>query len=124
MRAARTFELHLQTYVRGLFVIQPKHDLEQFSSLITASGAYHSELCEIYRRDYEQLHCKGACVFRDHETPWLIIIFQTEIRAILSTALHEIVHLADRLTSEPENRARFIEHVYMTFADEMQRATA
>lgn len=36
-----------------------------------------------------------------------------------STTLHEIVHLTDYMACNPENRALFIEHVFMTFSDDL-----
>ena len=117
-----TFTLHLQTYVRGLFVIQPKYDQEEFARLISASDAFWPALCEIYQEDYKTIeHVKAVCSFRNTQTPWLIIIFSTDRRDILSHGLHEISHLADNFTRDGENRARFIEYVYMTFHDEVDK---
>jgi hypothetical protein len=120
---AFTFTLELQTYVRGLFVVQPKPDAEEFSRLIEASGAFWPSLCVDFRKDYERLmdHAKGFCAFADTQHPWLIVIFGTDRRTVLSRAVHETVHLADRFTNDKENRARFVQYVYMTFADEVER---
>jgi hypothetical protein len=118
-----TYTMHLQTYVRGLYVVQPKPDIDEFSRLIEASGAFWPSLCDDYRKDYERLmdHAKAFCAFVNTQTAWLIVIFGEDKRTVLMRAVHETVHLADRFTDDRENRARFVEHVYITFADEVER---
>ena len=95
-------------------------DAAQFAQLIEHSGIIPRKLMTDYCADYEEAsEYQGVSIFRDVQLPWLIVVFKSEPRDIRSTALHEIVHLADLLTCNPENRARFIEHVYMTFSDDL-----
>jgi len=112
--------MHLQTHVRGLFVIQHTFDASEFAKLIEQSGIVSKKLLADYCKDYEELaEYQGASIFRDVQLPWIIVIFKSEPREIRGTALHETVHLADHMTCNPENRARFIEHVFMTFSDDL-----
>ncbi len=112
--------MHLQTHVRGLFVVQATYDAAQFATLAEQSGTIPKKLLADYYTDYEETaEYQGASIFRDIQLPWVVVVFKSEPRDIRSTALHEIVHLADHMTCNPENRARFIEYVFMTFSDDL-----
>ena len=65
-----------------------------------------------------------ASIFRDVQLPWIIVIFKSVPREIRGAALYEIVHLTDRTTCNHENRALFIEYVYMTFSDDLDARLA
>ena len=114
-----TFALVPQTYIRGLFVVQDTYDREEFKELITPHFPKRqlAHLQKTYDQELEEV--QGACVFTSTQTQWLIVIFKQEPRDIRSVALHEIVHLADKLTSDRENRALFIEYAYQAFADDL-----
>ncbi|WP_157083609.1 hypothetical protein [Bradyrhizobium manausense] len=110
----------LQTHVRGLFVVQEQFDPTEFAKLVEQSGIIPKKLIADYSTDYEEAaEYQGASIFRDVQLPWIIVIFKSVPREIRGTALHEIAHLADHMTCNSENRARFIEHVYMTFSDDL-----
>ncbi|MCG2645265.1 MULTISPECIES: hypothetical protein [Bradyrhizobium] len=112
--------MHLQTHVRGLFVVQEMFDPTEFAKLVEASDVIPKRLLADYCKDYEELaEYEGASIFRDVQLPWIIVVFKSEPRRIRGIALHETVHLADHMTCNPENRARFIEHVFMTFSDDL-----
>jgi hypothetical protein len=112
--------MHLQTHVRGLFVVQEKFDPSECAKLVEQSGIIPKTLVAHYCKDYEELaDYQGASIFRDVQLPWIIVVFKSEPREIRCTALHEIVHLADHMTCNPEKRARFIEYVFMTFSDDL-----
>ncbi|MBU6458711.1 MAG: hypothetical protein KGQ48_14415 [Bradyrhizobium sp.] len=117
------FAIIPQTYIGGLFVVQDKHDPAEFVDLATPH--LPTKLLAELRKVYEDLgDLEGACVFTNPQTQWLIVVFQKEPREIRSVGLHEIVHLADRLTVGGESRALFIEHVYMAFADHLEARLA
>lgn len=117
------FALIPQTHIGGLFVVQDKHDPAEFIEL--AKPHLPAKLLAELRKVYEDLDDhQGACVFTNPQTQWLIVIFKKEPRDIRSVGLHEIVHLADRLATGRENRALFIENVYMTFADDLETRLA
>lgn len=117
--------MHLQTHVRGLFVVQENFDAAQFAQLVKQSNVLPKKLLADYCTDYEEAaEYRGLSIFRETQLPWIIVIFAVSPREIRSTALHEIVHLADHLTCNSENRARFIEHVYMTFSDDLDARLA
>jgi hypothetical protein len=110
----------LQTHVRGLFVVQEEFNPAQFAELAEQSSVLPKKLLHSYCTDYEEAaEYQGVCIFRENQLPWIIVIFKSQPRDIRSTALHEIVHLADHMTCNAENRALFIEHVYMTFSDDL-----
>jgi hypothetical protein len=112
--------MYLQTHVCGLFVVQEKFDPTEFAKLVEESDIIPKKLIADYSKDYEELaEYQGASIFRDVRLPWIIVVFKSEPREIRGTALHETVHLADHMTCNPENRARFIEHVFMTFSDDL-----
>ncbi len=46
--------MHLQTHVRGLFVVQEKFDAAQFAQLIEQSGIVPRKLMADYCTDYEE----------------------------------------------------------------------
>jgi hypothetical protein len=65
------------------------------------------DLCAAFEKDYADLsYVKGAFIWHDEQTPWLILIIRDARRAILSAGPHEIVHLCDRITSGKETRQR------------------
>jgi hypothetical protein len=90
------FPLQLETFVRGLYIVQPKHNEAEFTELIGDffCTSVKTEYLEAYR-DLEGL--KGACICRDEQTPWLIIVFSDDARQIRRSTLHEVMQLADKL---------------------------
>lgn len=122
MLVPHVLPMHLQIHVRRLFVIQEKFDATQFAAIAEQLGIIPKNLLADYCTDYaDAAEYQGVSIFRDVQLLWLIVVFKSEPRDIRSTALHEVVHLADHLTCNPENRARFIEHVYITVSDDLIR---
>lgn len=66
-------------------------------------------------------HAKGFRSLQNTQTSWLIVIFATDRWNVLSRGIYEVVHLADNFTSDRENRAHVVQHVYMSLADEVER---
>jgi hypothetical protein len=104
-------ELRLETFVCGLFIIQPQYDEADFENLIGdfLAPSIKRQFADAYR-DLENSH--GGCFCRDDQTPWVIVVFGSDSERIRRTTLHEVVHLAEKLTCTREMRARFVEHVY------------
>jgi hypothetical protein len=104
-------ELRLETFVCGLFIIQPQYDEADFEKLIGdfLAPSVKRQFTQAYR-DLEL--SKGGCICRDDQTPWVIVAFGSDPDTIRRTTLHEVVHLAEKLTCTREMRARFVEHVY------------
>jgi hypothetical protein len=73
------------------------------------SAPIKAKFTEAYR---ELEGCKGGCFCRDDQTPWVIVVFGSDPDRIRRTTLHEVVHLAEKLTCTRVMRARFVEHVY------------
>ena len=104
-------ELRLDTFVCGLFIIQPQHNEGEFEKLLGEFLA--PSIKRKFVEEYRDLELsKGGCFCRDDQTPWVIVVFGSDPDKIRRTTLYEVVHLSEKLTCTREMRARFVEHVY------------
>lgn len=109
-------KLTLETFVWGLYIVQPAYDEAEFAGLTADLPASNTSE---YQDAYKELKgCKGGCICKNEQTPWVIVALSGDPRQIRRTTLHEIVHLSDKLVyGHSETRARFIEHVYFALTD-------
>lgn len=65
-----TFPMHLQTHVRGVFIVQETFKAAQFVQLVEQSGIIPKKLLPEYCNDYEEIaEYQGASIFRDIQLP-------------------------------------------------------
>lgn len=104
-------QVKLESFVNGLFVIQPAYSEEEFGQLI--QRALPPPFVEPYMGVYRDFSgSKSGSIFCDDKSPWVIVVFGSDPKLIRRRTLHEIVHLAKEIMHTAETRTRFIERVY------------
>src|SRR4051812_26371802 len=102
---SQVMHVRLESFVGGLFVIQPAYNAVEFEQLIERElpKDFITPYVEVYR-DFSK--CKSGTIVCDDQ--WIIVVFCSHPVLIRRHALREIVSLGRELMDNEDRRTLFI----------------